>query len=165
MYKSRLLQEQFEIIMKKDIVDISVKLPLVLVAILAVAVSGTSPLLFHSTSGIISNRPAQFAYGASSDSVFGDVPASTDSDDADSDDSKQGGSNNNNNNDDDDSDMNSSKQVTTSSGSDIAPQAKTGSTISSENYSNSSSDTSSPSPSLSGTKDVVNDRNKSRQFI
>jgi plastocyanin len=153
VYKSRLLQEQFEIIMKKNIVDISVKLPLVLVAILAVAISGTSSLLFHYPSGNIGNRQAQFAYGASSDSVFGDVPASTDSDDADSDDSKQGGSNNNNNNNDDNSDKKSSKQVTTSSGSNIAPQAKTGSTISSENYSNSSADTSSPSSSLSGTKE------------
>jgi plastocyanin len=138
--------------MKKNIVDISVKLPLVLIAILAVTVSGTSSVLFHYPSGNIGNRPAQFVYGASSDSIFGDVPASTDSDDADSDDSKQGGSNNNNN--DDDSDKKSSKQVTTSSGSNIAPQAKTGSTFSSENYSNSSAETSSLSSSLSGTKDV-----------
>lgn len=154
MYKSRLLKEQFEIIMKKDIVNISVKLPLVLVTILAMAVSGTSSLLVHYTSENVGNRPAQFAYGASSDSVFGDVPASTDSDDSDSDDSKQGGSNNNNNNNDDDNDKESSKQVTTSSGSDIAPQAKTGSTTSNEDDSNSSADTSSPSSSPSGTKDV-----------
>jgi plastocyanin len=155
VYKSRLLKEQFEIIVKKDIVDISIKLPLVLVTILAIAVSGTSSLLVHYTSENVGNRPAQFAYGASSDSVFGDVPASTDSDDSNSDDSKQGGSNNNNNNtNNDDNDKESSKQVTTSSGSDIAPQAKTGSTISNEDDSNSSADTSSPSSSPSGTKDV-----------
>jgi plastocyanin len=148
VYKSRLLQEQFEIIMKKNIVDISVKLPLVLIAILAVTVSGTSSLLFHYLSGNIGNGLAQFAYAASSDSIFGDVPATTDSDDADSDDSKQGGSNNINNNNDDGSDKKPSKQVTTSSSSNIAPQAKTGSTLSSENYSNSSAET------LSGTKDV-----------
>ena len=148
MYKSRLLQEQFEIIMKKNIVDISVKLPLVLIAILAVTVSGTSSLLFHYPSGNIGNGLAQFAYAPSSDSIFGDVPATTDSDDADSDDSKQGGSNNIDNNNDDGSDKKSSKQVTTSSSSNIAPQARTGSALNSENYSNSSAET------LSGTKDV-----------
>jgi plastocyanin len=147
VYKSRLLKEQFEIIVKKDIFDISVKLPLILVAIITVAVSGTISLLFHYTSGIVGNGPAQLAYGISSDSIFGDVPASTDSDD-----SKEGGSNNNNN---DDGNKKSSKQVTTSSsGSNIAPQAKTDSTISNEDDSNSSTNTSSPSSSLSGTKDV-----------
>lgn len=137
--------------MKKDIVDISVMLPLLLVTILAIAVSGTSSLLVHYTSENVGIRSAQFAYGASSDSVFGDVPASTDSDD-----SKQVGSNNNNNNNnnDDDNDKESSKQITTSSGSDIAPQAETGSTTSNEDDSNSSADTSSPSSSPSGTKDV-----------
>jgi plastocyanin len=91
---------------------------------------------------------------ASTDSADTDS-ADTDSADADSADSEQGGSNNNNNsNNDDDSDNKSSKNVTTSSGSNIAPQAKTGSTINSENYSNSSAETSSLSSSLSGTKDV-----------
>jgi plastocyanin len=147
VYKSQLLKEQFEIIVKKNIIDISVKLPLILIAIIAVAVSGTISLLFHYSLGIVGNGPAQFAYGISSDSIFGDVPASTDSDD-----SKEGGSNNINN---DDGNKKLSKQMTTSSsGSNIAPQAKTDSTISNEDDSNSSTNTSSPSSSLPGTKDV-----------
>lgn len=146
MYKSRLLKEQFEIIMKAIKIDISVKLPLVLVSILAMVGGGTSSFLFSHTLGIDGHGPAQIAYGVTSDSIFGDVPMYTDSDDSDSNDSLQDGSKNDNDN---------NKRSTSSiSGSNIAPQAKSGYTASNEDYYNSTVNTSPPSSSLSGTKDV-----------
>lgn len=146
MYKSRLLKEQFEIIMKTIKIDISVKLPVVLVPILALAGGGTSSLLFSYTLGIDSHGPAQIAYGVTSDSIFGDVPTYTDSDDSDSNDSLQDGSKN-------DNDINK-RSTSSDSGSNIAPQAKSGYTASNEDYYNSTVNTSPPSSSLSGTKDV-----------
>lgn len=132
--------------MKTIKIDVSVELPLVLVPILAAVVGGTNSLLPSYTLGIDGHGPAQFAYGITSDSIFGDVPTYTDSDDSDSNDSLQDGSKN-------DNDI-YKRSTPSNSGSNIAPQAKSGYTASNEDYSNSTVNTSPPSSSLSGTKDV-----------
>lgn len=165
MYKSGLLNEQFEIVMKKDMINVSLKLPLVLVALIAVVISGTNSLLFHYTSGIDGSL-SQIAYGASSsDSIFGDVPASSDSDNSNSDysnsdETKQGDSENNKDNDKTskpvDEDQTEEEAAATSSGSNIAPQAQGGSsgteddTSSSANTSSSSLTTTTKNVSITG---------------
>jgi plastocyanin len=126
-------------------IDIPIKLPLVLFAIIAVTVGGISLLLFSLTLGIDGGGSAQLAYGVSSDSVFGDVPTNTDSDGSDSNDLLQDESKNDNSND--------KKSISSNSGSNIAPQAKIEYTSSNEDEANSTANTPSAS-SLSGTSDV-----------
>lgn len=147
--------------MKKDMINVSLKLPLVLVALIAIVISGTNSLPFHYTSGIDGSL-SQIAYSASSsDSIFGDAPASTDSHDSNSDDSnsdntKQSDSDNSKDSDDKtskpvDKAQNEEEAPATSSSSNIAPQAQGGSSGTEDDTSSSANTSSS---SLTTTKNV-----------
>jgi plastocyanin len=168
VYKSGLLNDQFEIVMKKAMINVSLKLPLVLVALIAVVISGTNSLLFHYAAGIDGSL-SQIAFGASSsNSIFGDDPASTDTDDSNfdtsnSDNTKQGDSDNNKDSDDKtskpvDEDQTEEEAATaTSSGSNIAPQAQGGSS-GTEDDTSSSANTSSSSPIATKNVSITGDQ-------